>query len=127
MRANVAQEAVRTAAAARRVVEDLVAPRASQQGVPIDDNLMVWISRQIDQDVNVFADTALLATSERTLFASGLLPTRLPADVYEGLMLRREAAIVTREGVGNGRGHLGGYRRNFVFRDVDVAHVVIPF
>jgi signal transduction histidine kinase len=100
MRANVAQEAVRTAAAARRVVEDLVGPRATQQGVPIDDNLMVWISRLIDQDVNIFADARLLATSERTLFASGLLPTRIPADVYEGLMLRREAAVVSRESVG---------------------------
>jgi signal transduction histidine kinase len=100
MRANVAQEAVRTAAAARRVVEDLVAPRASEQGVAIDDNLMVWISRLIDQDVNVFSGTGLLATSERTLFASGLLPTRIPADVYEGLMLRREAAVVTRETIG---------------------------
>jgi signal transduction histidine kinase len=100
MRANVAQEAVRTASAARRVVEDLVAPRATQQGVPIDDNLMVWISRLIDQDVNIFSDARLLATSERTLFASGLLPTRLSANVYEGVRLRREAAIVTRENVG---------------------------
>jgi signal transduction histidine kinase len=100
MRANVAQEAVRTAAAARRVVEDLVAPRATQQGVPIDDNLMVWISRLISQDVNIFVGTRLTATSERTLFASGLLPTRIPADVYEGLTLRNEAAIVTRENVG---------------------------
>jgi signal transduction histidine kinase len=100
MRANVAQEAVRTAGAARRVVEDLVAPRATQQGVPIDDNLTVWISRLIDQDVNIFDDSRLIATSERTLFASGLLPTRIPADVYQGLTLRREAAVVTRERVG---------------------------
>jgi nitrogen fixation/metabolism regulation signal transduction histidine kinase len=82
------------------VVEDLVAPRANEQGVPIDDNLMVWISRLISQDVNIFVDTRLTATSERTLFASGLLPTRIPAEVYEGLMLRNEAAIVTRENVG---------------------------
>ena len=100
MRANVAQEAIRTAAAARRVVEDLVGPRASQQKAPIDDNLLVWISRLINQDVNIFADSRLLATSERTLFASGLIPTRIPGEVYEGLMLRREAATVTREAVG---------------------------
>ncbi len=90
MRANVAQEAIRTASAARRVVEDLVGPRASQQKIPIDDNLLVWISRLINQDVNIFADSRLVATSERTLFASGLLPTRMPADVYEALMLRRQ-------------------------------------
>jgi signal transduction histidine kinase len=93
MRANVEEEAVRTASAARRVVEDLVAPRAAQQGV--DDNLMVWVSRLIDQDVNIFRGPRLLATSERNLFASGLLPVRTPADVYRNIELRNEAATVT--------------------------------
>jgi signal transduction histidine kinase len=100
MRANVAQEAIRTAAAARRVVEDLVGPRGFEQKIAVDDNLLVWISRLINQDVNIFADSRLVATSERGLFASGLLPTRIPADVYEGLNFRREAAVVTRETVG---------------------------
>jgi signal transduction histidine kinase len=97
MLANIESEAVRTASAARRVVEDFAAPRAAQQGVAVDDNLMVWVSRLIDQDVNIFAGPRLLATSERNLFASGLLPTRTPDDVYVGLMLRNEAATVTRE------------------------------
>ena len=100
MRANVEQEAVRTASAARRVVEDLVAPRAAQQGVGVDDNLMVWVSRLIDQDVNIFNGPRLLATSERNLFASGLLPTRTPADIYHALELRNEATTVMREQVG---------------------------
>ena len=100
MRASVEQEAVRTASAARRVVEDFVAPRAAQQGVGVDDNLMVWISRLIDQDVNIFSGARLLATSERNLFASGLLPTRTPADVYRALELRNDATTVVREQVG---------------------------
>ncbi|MSO30455.1 MAG: HAMP domain-containing histidine kinase [Acidobacteria bacterium] len=100
MRANVEQEAVRTASAARRVVEDLVAPRAAQQGIGVDDNLMVWVSRLIDQDVNIFSGPKLLATSERNLFASGLLPTRTPADVYHALELRNEATTVIREKIG---------------------------
>ena len=100
MRANVEQEAVRTASAARRVVEDLVAPRAAQQGIGVDDNLMVWVSRLIDQDVNIFNGPRLLATSERNLFASGLLPTRTPADIYHALGLRNEATTVIREQIG---------------------------
>jgi signal transduction histidine kinase len=100
MRASVEQEAIRTASAARRVVEDLVAPRAAQQGLGVDDNLMVWVSRLIDQDVNVFTGPRLVATSERNLFASGLLPTRTPADVYHALELGNEAATVTREHIG---------------------------
>jgi signal transduction histidine kinase len=100
MRASIEQEAVRTASAARRVVEDLVGPRAAQQGTSLDDNLMVWVSRLIDQDVNVFTGPRLQATSERNLFASGLLPTRTPAEAYQALELRREAAAVTTERIG---------------------------
>jgi len=100
MRANVEQEAVRTASAAQRVVEDLVAPRAAQQGITIDDNLMVWVSRLIDQDVNIFSGPRLLATSERNLFASGVLPVRTPANVYVPLELRNEAATVASEQIG---------------------------
>ena len=61
---------------------------------------MVWVSRLIDQDVNMFVGARLLATSERNLFASGLLPTRVDADVYHALALRNEAASVTRERIG---------------------------
>jgi signal transduction histidine kinase len=100
MRANVEQEAVRTASAARRVVEDLVAPRAAQQGAGVDDNLVVWVSRLIDQDVNIFSGPRLQATSERNLFASGVLPTRTPADVYRALALENMATTVVREQIG---------------------------
>jgi signal transduction histidine kinase len=100
MRTSIEEEAVRTARAAGRVVEDLVAPRAAEAGIGVDDNLMVWVSRLVDQDVNMFSSGRLVATSERNLFASGFLPTRTPAEVHEGIMLRREAAIVIRERVG---------------------------
>jgi nitrogen fixation/metabolism regulation signal transduction histidine kinase len=101
MRANVEAEAQRTATAATRVVEDLVERSAVLRGAGVDDNLMVWVSRLIDQDANLFAGARLVATSERNLFASGLLPTRASADVYRALMLRREAAAVARERIGD--------------------------
>ena len=84
MRSGVEREALRTSAAASRVVADLIAPQAAQQGSALDDNLMVWVRRLIDEDANIFAGTQLQATSERTVFASGLLPSRTPADVYRG-------------------------------------------
>ena len=104
MRANIEEEAIRTASAAGRVVEDFVeglaAPRASAERAGIEDNLMVWVSRLIDQDVNFFARGRLEATSERNLFASGFLPTRTPADIHQALQPSRESAIVVRERVG---------------------------
>jgi signal transduction histidine kinase len=101
MRSNVEAEAQRTASAATRVVEDLVERSAVLQDAGVDDNLMVWVSRLIDQDANIFAGARLVATSERNLFASGLLPTRANADVYRALALRREAAAVARERIGD--------------------------
>jgi signal transduction histidine kinase len=100
LRKGVEDEALRTANAAARVVEDLVALRAEQPGATVDDNLLVSVSRLINEDTNVFNGPALVATSERNLFASGLLPTRTPADVHRALQIRREAAIVSRERIG---------------------------
>lgn len=100
LRAGVEQDALSTAAAARRIVEDLAAPRAAQQGVEVDDNLLVWVSRLIDQDVNLFGGDTLIATSERNLFAGGLLPTRTPAALYQSVLLAREGATVSRDRIG---------------------------
>src|SRR3970040_2408790 len=61
---------------------------------------MVWVSRLIDQDDTIFVGPRLTATSERNLFASGLLPTRTPADVYRALALQNDAASVVREQIG---------------------------
>ena len=101
MRSGVEREALRTSAAASRVVSDLIAPQAAQQGSALDDNLMVWVRRLIAEDANIFAGTELQATSERTVFASGLLSSRTPADVYVALALRREAGAVARERIGD--------------------------
>ena len=75
--------------------------QAAQQGSTLDDNLMVWVRRLIDEDANIFAGTELQATSERTVFASGLLSSRTPADVYGALALRREGGTVARERIGD--------------------------
>ena len=125
IRANVEQEALRTVAAARRVVEDLVTPRAAQGGLGVDDNLMVWVSRLIDQDVNIFRGARLLATSERNLFAPGLLPTRTPADVYRTLELQNEAATVTREQVGGLEPYLLA-ATSITTRQLDRASLTVP-
>jgi signal transduction histidine kinase len=102
MFADIEMEAARTAAVASRVVEDFgslqvrgLAPLPS-----IDDNVVVWLSRVIAQDVNIFDGPALLASSERNLFASGLLPTRTPSDVFRAVLLEGRPSFVGRETVG---------------------------
>ncbi|MGE3191412.1 MAG: HAMP domain-containing protein, partial [Vicinamibacterales bacterium] len=103
MRADVEMEATRMAGSASRVVEDFgsLQTRGAATFPSLDDNLMVWLSRIIAQDVNVFDGTALLASSERNLFASGLLPTRTPGDVYQAVLLEGRPSYVAQETVGD--------------------------
>ena len=76
---------------------------------------MVWISQVIDQDVNIFEGAELMATSERDLFASGLLPTRTPDEVYRAIVLQRLPSFVgedrDRHGAVHDRGRAGARRR----------------
>lgn len=102
LRADIEGEATRTALAASRVVEDFASVEARGATVlpVLDDSLLVWLSRVIGEDINVFAGTGLLASSERNLFASGLLPTRTPGDVYRALALDGRATYLATETVG---------------------------
>ena len=102
LRADVEGEAARTAAVAQRVIEDLDAlvRRGAEVTSTLDDDVMVWISQVIDQDVNVFDGATLAATSERALFASGVLPTRTPDDVYRAIVLERLPSFVRQDTIG---------------------------
>lgn len=84
-RADIESEATDVVIVARRVFEELL---TLQQSAPTDD-LLVWIGQAINQDVNLFSGSQLVATSQRDLFDSGLLPTRTPAAVYRNIALNR--------------------------------------
>jgi signal transduction histidine kinase len=101
-RGGVEEAARQTATVAQRLVEDY-ATLQRQGGQPfelLDDQIMVLVGRAIDQAVNLFDGTRLQATSERDLFASRLLPTRTPADVYRSIVLQRMPTFVGEEEVG---------------------------
>lgn len=95
-------DAARTAAVAQRVIGESDDLQRSNSDVfaPGSDDLMVWISQVIDQDVNIFAGPQLTATSERDLFASGLLPTRTPDSVYRAIVLDRLPSFVGEDRIG---------------------------
>jgi signal transduction histidine kinase len=99
---DIRAEASRTAAVAERVIEESEAMlrRGAQGLTPYDDDVMVWISQLIDQDVNIFYGPELVATSERDLFASGLLPTRTAEDVYRAIALERLPSYVSEDTIG---------------------------
>jgi signal transduction histidine kinase len=110
LQAEFESAALRTTAVAQRVIEE---SGTMQLGGPLDagsvqvtgprppgafdDDRLVWISRVIGQDVNIFSGARLVATSKRDLFAPGLLPTRTPADVYRKIVLERLDNVLTEE------------------------------
>jgi signal transduction histidine kinase len=99
LRTDVQAAAARTAAVAKRVIEgsDSLLGRSVST---VSDDVMIWISQVIDQDVNIFVGPSLRATSERDLFASGLLPTRTPDDVYRAIALQRLPGFVDEDRIG---------------------------
>jgi len=99
--ADVALEAARTAAVAQRVIEQSNALTKSTEGFqPASDDVMIWIGQVIDQDVNIFDGPNLKATSQRDLFASGLLATRAPDAVYRAIVLQRLPSFVGEDRIG---------------------------
>ena len=99
---DIKAEAARTAAVAQRVIEEFdttLRLNTQAEGTPTDD-VMVWIEQVIDQDVNVFTGARLVATSERDLFASGVLPVRTPEDVYRAIVLQRLPSFVREDSIG---------------------------
>ena len=100
LRRDVEAGATRTAAVAQRVVEELQQATDRPLSV-IDDDTLVFVSQVIDQDINLFEGSRLAATSERDLFASGLLPTRTPDAVYDAIVLGQAPAFVAEDAVGS--------------------------
>jgi len=97
MLADVESEATRLATVASRVFQDL---RAFVGQSAVADDLIVWLSRVAGQDVNIFDGPSLLASSERNLFASGLLPSRTPGEVYRAIFIEGRPSFVDRERAG---------------------------
>ena len=103
LRTDVEAQAARAASVAQRVIEESDAlQRRGGEPLPAEsDDVMIWISQIIDQDVNIFDRADLLATSEGDLFKSGLLPTRTPDGVYRAIVLERLPSYVGQDRIGD--------------------------
>ena len=91
---RLAGEAVKPANAAR--IHTFIATSP----IHMERKLRLKPEQVIEQDVNVFRGARLVATSERDLFASGVLPTRTPDDVYRAIVLQRLPSFVREDAIG---------------------------
>ena len=84
----------------RRVAEDYLTVSGPEQDAALDDDVVFWLSRVVRQDINIYGQRAIVATSTRELYSSGLLNQRLNGSVYRALYLEREPFVLTEERVG---------------------------
>ena len=105
LRLDVETEAGNVVTVARRVFDELTAAQAppGQSRLGPSDDVMVWIRQVVDQDVNLYEGPSLVATSQRDLFDSGLLPTRTPATIYRQIVLDRRPVVVEQDSIGGFR------------------------
>lgn len=60
-------------------------------GTAIDDQILVWLSRVIGHDISLYWGSEVYASSKRELFAAGLLPRRIPGEVWPRMALGGES------------------------------------
>ena len=53
----------------------------------LDDELLHWLSGVVHHDVNLYWRGVVYASSKAEIFTAGLLPRRIPGEIYSGLTL----------------------------------------
>ncbi len=53
----------------------------------LDDELLAWLAEIVDHEVNLYWRGSVYASSKPDLFTAGLMPKRIPANVYSRLAL----------------------------------------
>ncbi|MEW5807056.1 MAG: ATP-binding protein [Acidobacteriota bacterium] len=93
-------------AASRRVVQDYLSMELDEAGLTepaaISDEVLLWLSKIVHQDINLYSEGTLIATNRRDLFLSGLLPRRLGSEAYRSIILEEEPFYVKKESTGSG-------------------------
>jgi signal transduction histidine kinase len=82
-------QALERAAVARKAIEDFARFRSGEAPgrEPVTDAVLVWIGQLVRNPVDVFAGARLAASSQRELYASGFLSTRMDGTIYRTLTL----------------------------------------
>jgi len=70
-------------------------------GTAIDDELLVWLSRVVQHEVSLYWGSEVYASSKRDLFTAGLLPRRIPGEIWSRVALHGDG-LVARTGRAGG-------------------------
>ncbi len=53
----------------------------------LDDQLLIWLSGVVHHEINLYWRSSVLASSKPELFTAGLLPSRIPGEIYSRLTI----------------------------------------
>ncbi len=101
--ATLADSAAALVGAARRVVEDYQSVGEDDPTIPrlpINDSVLWWLRRVVGQEIHVYEDGAVAATSKPELFDSGLVQRRLPGEIDRDVVRGGQPVVVLRERLG---------------------------
>ncbi len=103
LREESADQARERAAVAKKAVEDFAYFRRGESPgqEPVTDDVLVWASSLIRNDIDVFDRGRLRASSKRELYASGLLLPRAAGSVYRALVLEGLPTVLRPERIGS--------------------------
>jgi signal transduction histidine kinase len=95
-------QALERAAVAKKTVDDFAFFQRgeSPEDQPVTDAALVWVASVIRNDLDVFDRGRLLASSERELYDSGLLPPRVSGPVFSTLILEGLPSALRTERIG---------------------------
>lgn len=96
------EQARERAEVAQKVARDYMRFLRREQGPgrPITDDPMVWIADTVENDLDVFEEGRLLASSKRELYDAGLLPRRVSGAVYREVILQGRPFYAREEKIG---------------------------
>ncbi|MCX7974564.1 MAG: ATP-binding protein [Candidatus Aminicenantes bacterium] len=85
---------------ARNIIEDFLFFQEEQEATFSVQELVHWVSTAINNDVNVYQDGALVASSRQEFFDSGLLPDYLEGEIAYRLKEKKQPYVVWRKRLG---------------------------
>jgi|GEM_PF-2232322 len=97
---SLAESASTVVGAAQRVVEDYQSPGAEDADAPpnrLTDETLSWLRRVVGQQIHLYEDGVIAATSQSEVFDSGLLGWRLPGEVDRALVREGRPYLVRAE------------------------------
>lgn len=95
------EKAAIQAQVARNIIEDFLFLQGEEETNFSVHELIHWVSTAINNDVNVYQDGVLIASSRQEFFDSGLLPDFLEGDIAYRLKEEKQPYVVWRKWLGS--------------------------